>query len=86
MQLTGRQREFARIVVWALPVSAVLGAVFGHLSAPNDGILGYVQGAVAGILISATIVLLQFAIFSPTRSALARRVPFLLHLTLRVLG
>ncbi len=86
MQLTGRQHEFARIVVWALPVSAVLGAVFGHLSAVSEGILGYVQGAVAGILISGAIVLLQFAVFSPTRSALARRVPFLVYLTLRVLG
>ncbi len=86
MQLTARQREFAKVAVWALPVSIVLGAAFGHFNAPDDGVWGYVQGAVAGILISATIILLQFTVFGPTRSALARRVPFLVYLTLRVLG
>jgi hypothetical protein len=83
MQLTGRQREFAGIAGWALPVSVVLGAAFGHFNAPDDGVWGYVQGAVAGILISTTIVLFQFTVFSPTRDALARRVPFLLYLSLR---
>jgi hypothetical protein len=86
MQLTARQREFARIAGWALPVSVTLGAIFGHLQAPNDGVRGYVHGAIAGILISTTILLLEFAIFRRTRSALARRLPFLLYLTVRSLG
>jgi hypothetical protein len=52
MQLTARQRYFVRIVVWALPISVALGAVFGRLNAPNDdSVRGYIHGAVAGILI-----------------------------------
>jgi adenylate cyclase len=87
MQLTARQREFARIAGWALPVSVILGAVFGHFnSAPNNSVWPYIQGAIAAIVISCTILLLEFAIFSRTRSALARRVPFLLYLALRSLG
>jgi len=85
MQLTARQREFA-IATWALPVCAMLGAVFGHLTAPNDGVRGYIHGAVAGILISTTVLLLEFAVFRRTRSALARRMPFLLYFALRSLG
>ena len=84
MQLTARQREFVRIAGWALPVSITLGAVFGHFQAHN--VWGYVQGAVAAIVISCTILLLEFAVFSRTRSALARRMPFLLYLALRSLG
>src|SRR6516165_1186214 len=86
MQLTARQRYFARIMVWALPVSAALGAVFGGFNLPNDIIRGYVRGAVAGTLISATALLLEFVVFSRTLSALVRRVPFLLYLALRSLG
>ena len=86
MQPTARQRYFVRIVVLAIPVSVVLGAVFGHFNSPNDGIWGYVHGAVAGILISAAILLLEFVVFSRTLSALVRRVPFLLYLALRSLG
>jgi adenylate cyclase len=86
MQLTARLREFAGIAAWAIPVSVALGAVFGHFNTPNDDGWGYIQGAIAGILISVTILLLQFAVFSPTRSAWARRVPFLMYLALRVLG
>ncbi len=87
MQLTTRQREFARIAGWALPVSVILGAVFGHFnSAPDNSVWPYIQGAIAAIVISCTILLLEFAIFSRTRSALARRVPFLLYLALRSLG
>ena len=82
MQLTARQREFA-VATWALPVCAMLGAVFGHLTAPNDGVRGYIHGAVAGILISTTVLLLEFAVFRRTRSALARRMPFLLYFALR---
>jgi adenylate cyclase len=84
MQLTARQREFVMIAGWALPVSITLGAVFGHFQAHN--VWGYVQGAVAAIVISCTILLLEFAVFSRTRSALARRMPFLLYLALRSLG
>ena len=73
MQLTARQRYFARIMVWALPVSAVLGAVFGGFNLPNDIIRGYIRGAVAGTLISATAVLLEFVVFSRTLSALVRQ-------------
>jgi hypothetical protein len=52
MQLTARQRYFVRIVVWALPISVALGAVFGRLNAPNDdSVRDYIHGAVAGILI-----------------------------------
>ncbi len=87
MQLTARQREFARIAGWALPISVILGAVFGHFnSAPNNSVWPYIQGAIAAVVISCTILLLEFAIFSRTRSALARRVPFLLYLALRSLG
>jgi adenylate cyclase len=86
MQLTARQREFARIAGWALPVSVALGAVFGHFQAQNGSIWGYIQGAVTAIVISCTILLLEFAVFSRTRSALARRMPFLLYLALRSLG
>ena len=86
MQLTARQREFARIAGWALPVSVTLGAVFGHFQAPNGSVWGYIQGAVTAILISCTILLLEFAVFSRARSTLARRVPFLLYLALRSLG
>ena len=84
MQLTARQREFVRIAGWVLPASITLGAVFGHFQAHN--VWGYVQGAVAAIVISCTILLLEFAVFSRTRSALARRMPFLLYLMLRSLG
>jgi adenylate cyclase len=86
MQLTARQREFAAVVGWALPVSIALGSVFGHFQAPNDGVRGYIQGAVAAVLISSTILVLEFAVFRRTRSTLARRVPFLLYLALRSLG
>ena len=86
MQLTARQREFAGIAGWAVPVSVMLGAVFGHFQTPNGGIWGYIQGAVAAILISTTIILLEFVVFSRAHSALARRVPFLLYLGLRSLG
>jgi hypothetical protein len=54
MQLTARQREFAGIAGWAVPVSVTLGAVFGHFQTPNGGVWGYIQGAVAAILISTT--------------------------------
>jgi len=86
MQLTARQREFARIAGWALPISITLGAVFGHFQAQDGSVWGYIQGAVTAILISCTILLLEFAVFSRTRSALARRMPFLLYLALRSLG
>ena len=87
MQLTARQRQFTRIAGWALPVSVILGAVFGHFnSAPNNSVWPYIQGAIAGILISAAILSLEFVVFGRTVSALARRVPFLLYLALRSLG
>ncbi len=86
MQLSARRREFARIVGWALPVSVALGAVFGHFNTPNDTGMGYIHGIIAAILISVTVLLLEFAVFSRTRSALARRLPFLLYLTLRSLA
>jgi hypothetical protein len=43
MQLTARQREFAAIAVWALPVSITLGAIFGHFQAPSGSVWGYIQ-------------------------------------------
>ena len=86
MQLTARQREFARIAGWAVPISITLGAVFGHFQAQDGSVWGYIQGAVTAILISCTILLLEFAVFSRTRSALARRMPFLLYLALRSSG
>jgi hypothetical protein len=43
--LTARQREFARIAGWALPISVALGAVFGHFQAQNGSVWGYIQGA-----------------------------------------
>ena len=69
MQLTARQREFVRIAGWVLPISITLGAVFGHFQAQNGSVWGYVQGAVTAIVISCTILLLEFAVFSRTRSA-----------------
>ena len=86
MQLTARQRYFARIMVWALPVSAALGAGFGGFRLPNDIVQGCLRGAVAGTLISTMAVLLEFVVFSRTLSALVRRIPFLLYLALRSLG
>jgi hypothetical protein len=86
MQLTARQRYFARIMVGALPVSAALGAGFGGFRLPNDIIRGCIRGAVAGTLISTLAVLLEFVVFSRTLSALVRRIPFLLYLALRSLG
>ena len=80
------QRAAEPIAGWALPVSITLGAVFGHFQAQNASVWGYVQGAAAAIVISCTILLLEFAVFSRTRSALARRMPFLLYLALRSLG
>ena len=65
---------------------SIRGAVFGGFNLPNDIIRGCVRGAVAGTLISATALLLEFVVFSRTLSALVRRVPFLLYLALRSLG
>ena len=75
MQLTTRQREFVRIAGWALLFSVALGAVFGHFQAPNDTGRGYIHGVVAAILISGTILFLEFAIFRRTRRSAARRLP-----------
>jgi adenylate cyclase len=86
MRFTAAQRQFAPLFRWAVPVCVVLGAVFGHFTAPDNGGRGYVQGAVAGILISTAILLLEFLIFSRARGALARRVPFLVYFALRSLG
>jgi adenylate cyclase len=86
MRFTAAQRQFARLFRWAVPVCVVLGAVFGHFTAPDNGGRGYVQGAVGGILISTAILLLEFFIFSRARGALARRVPFLVYFALRSLG
>ena len=86
MQLTARQRSQTRIVSWALPVSALLGAVFGHFNTTDDIFWGYLQGAVGGLLISTTILSLEILVFSRTRSALVRRTPFLFYLALRSLG
>jgi adenylate cyclase len=86
MQLTARQRYFARVAAWALSVSIALGAIFGHFNAPEGGLRAYMQGAVAGILISAAVLLLEYFVFSRARTALARRVPFLLYFALRSLG
>jgi adenylate cyclase len=86
MQLTAGQRYEARIVVRAMSVSVVLGAAFGHFYSQNNSIWSYIHGAVAGILISTTILLLEFVVFSRTLSALVRRVPFVLYLALRSLA
>jgi hypothetical protein len=52
MHLTARQREFAGIAGWALPVSVTLGAIFGHFNTPNDSGWGYIQkqGRVLGMV------------------------------------
>jgi adenylate cyclase len=86
MQLTAHQRYEVSIVLRAIAVCVVLGAGFGHFSTPDNSIWGYVHGAVAGILISGTVVLLELAVFSRTRSSLGRRLPFLAYLALRALG
>ena len=86
MQLTARQREFVRIAGWALP-SASRSAPFSAISKHRTArVWGYIHGVVAAILISCTILLLEFAIFRRTRSSPARRLPFLLYLALRSLG
>lgn len=85
LQLTARQRNDARIL-WAIPISAVLGAAFGYFNTPSGSVWGHIQGAVAGVLISAVVVLLELVVFSRTRSTLSRRLPFLLFLALRSLG
>jgi hypothetical protein len=67
--------------------SASHSALFSAISKRRNGsVWGYIQGAVTAILISSTILLLEFAVFSRTRSALARRMPFLLYLALRSSG
>lgn len=86
MQLTARQRYFVRVVAWAMPISVALGAVFGHFKAPGDGVRPYIHGAVAGVLISAAVLLLEFVVLSRSLSPLVRRVSFLLYLALRSLG
>jgi hypothetical protein len=80
-----RQHEFS-IAAWALPISIILGAFYGHFNTPNDDGWGYVRGAVAGALICTGILLLEFTAFWRTRSALARRMVFTLYLALRSFG
>ena len=86
MQLTAQQRDDALFVLWAIPVSVVLGAAFGHFYSANDSVWEYIKGGVAGLLISTTILVLELVIFSRTRRWLNRRLPFLLYLALRSLG
>jgi adenylate cyclase len=66
--------------------SASRSAPFSAIQAQTGSVWGYIEGAVTAIVISCTILLLEFAVFSRTRSALARRMPFLLYLALRSLG
>jgi adenylate cyclase len=86
MRMTARQRFYGRSVLWVIPVSAAFGAAFGHVVALDDRSWGYMQGAVAGMLISTPVILLELFAFSRTRSSLARRLPFGLYLALRSLG
>jgi adenylate cyclase len=87
MQFTERQRYFARIIVWAVPASVAIGAAFGHFSTPSDSSARpYIHGGVAGALISTSVILLEFVVFSRTLSTLIRRVPFVLYLAARSLG
>jgi adenylate cyclase len=81
---TEHHRYYARIYLWSLLGSVTLGAGFGHFYAPSAGVWGYIHGAVAGVLISATIVSLE--VFVDIRSTLFRKAPFLLFLSLRSLG
>jgi adenylate cyclase len=85
MRLTILQRYDARLI-WAIPVIAAFGAVFGHFNTPDDGVRSAVQGAVAGALITVAVLLLELYVFGRTRSTLPRRLPFLLYLALRSLG
>ena len=85
MKLTAHQRDDARFALWAIPISVVLGAAFGHFYSANDSVWEYIKGGVAGILISTTIVVLELVVFSRTRR-FNRRLPFLLYLALRTLG
>jgi adenylate cyclase len=75
-----------RAFFWALPASVALGAVFGHVAAPEAGGASYLHGAVAGIFISSAIVAMELLAFNRTRSAFVRRVPFLLYLATRALA
>jgi len=85
MPLTVRQYEFT-IAGWAVPISIALGAAYGHFNTPNGDGWGYVQGAIAGALISTGILLLEFTVFRRTRNALARRMAFPLYIALRSFG
>jgi adenylate cyclase len=87
VQLTGRQRDLARRIVWALLACVALGAAFGHFTTPSDsGVRPYIQGAVAGALISSTAILLEFSVFGWALSTLVRRVPFGVYLASRSLS
>jgi adenylate cyclase len=85
MKLMAHQRDDARFALWAIPISVVLGAAFGHFYSANDSVWEYIKGGVAGILISTTIVVLELVVFNRTRR-FNRRLPFLLYLALRSLG
>jgi adenylate cyclase len=86
MRLTARQRYFARVLLWALLITAIVGGAFGHFQAPDAGIQSALRGGLTGMAITAIVVALEFSIFSRTGSALTRRLPFLLHLALRSLA
>ena len=81
-----RRRYYTRIYLWSLLGSAVFGAAFGHFYVRDPGFGGFLHGALAGILISAAIILIEVFVFNGLRLALFSRLPFLLYLALRSLG
>lgn len=83
MQSTARRRYFVRTFQISLLISITLGAAFSYFTTPTGGVLPLVHGAIAGILITSTIIALEFIVFE---SALFRRAPFLVYLALRSLS
>jgi adenylate cyclase len=83
MRFTSRQYYMTRVLTRSLPVAIVLGALYSHARSPETGLTGYLDGALAGILITISIVLLEFYVFS---GPVLRRAPFLLYLGVRSLA
>jgi adenylate cyclase len=77
-----------RIVLWITLSSSVVGALFGHAAGRAAGDLGadpYLRGAVDGAMMAAIFASLEIFVFGGSQGAVFRRLPFLLHLTLRSL-
>jgi adenylate cyclase len=89
MPTTARARYSVRLFFWSVLISVALGSIFGHfqdLAEGGGGGTGYLLGAIAGALISGSIVLLEIVVLTGGRDAPLRRAPFLVYLSLRSLA